>query len=284
MTDLYRFLEDINYCPKPFENYTAASLWTDEHISAQMLALHLDPDVAVSSRRAEFMDRSVAWICDRFKVSSETRIADFGCGPGLNANRLARYGARVTGIDFSARSIEHARVDAEKEGLPARYVCEDYLAYDTDERFDLILMIMCDYCALSPRQRQMMLAKFRSLLSPGGSVLLDVYSLAAFAQQSELEQFEPKPGGGFWSGNPHYVFQKTAKYDQEKVTLDKFTIVEAGRIRTIYNWIQYFSPESLCAEFEVAGLSPSEVLGDVAGAGFDVAAREFAVVARTDKS
>lgn len=279
MTDLYRFLEDINHCPKPFENYTAAALWTDEHISAQMLALHLDPDVAVSSRRAEFMDRSVAWIRDRFNVSSDSRIADFGCGPGLNANRLARYGARVAGIDFSARSIEHARVEAEKEGLPARYIREDYLAFDTDERFDLILMIMCDFCALSPGQRQRMLAKFRSLLVPGGSVLLDVYSLIAFAQRSELEQYEPNPGGGFWSAEPYHAFQNTVKYEQEKVTLDKFTIVEAGQTRVIYNWIQHFSPALLQQEFADAGLETMELLGDVAGAPFDPSNHEFAIVA-----
>ena len=39
----------------------------------------------------------------------EMAIADFGCGPGLYAQRLARAGLNVTGIDFSANSLQYAR-------------------------------------------------------------------------------------------------------------------------------------------------------------------------------
>ena len=41
-------------------------------------------------------------------------------------------------------------------------------------------MIMCDFCALSPVQRRTLVKKCHSLLNPGGAVLLDVYSMAAF--------------------------------------------------------------------------------------------------------
>ena len=84
------------------------------------------------------------WIAERFGVGDGAKIADFGCGPGLYTTRLARKGADVTGIDFSMRSIEYARKTAREEGLTVRYVNEDYLEYETDERFDLVMMIMCD--------------------------------------------------------------------------------------------------------------------------------------------
>ncbi len=44
-------------------------------------------------------------------------IADFGCGPGLYATRLAQRQATVTGIDFSKRSIQYAQEVATREGL-----------------------------------------------------------------------------------------------------------------------------------------------------------------------
>jgi hypothetical protein len=59
------------------------------------------------------------------------------------------------------------------------------LDFETTQRFDLIMMIMCDFCALSPEQRKIMLSKFYALLKPGGSVLLDVYSLNSFNQKEE---------------------------------------------------------------------------------------------------
>ena len=174
---MFRKLEKINNRPMPFEFYTASELWTDEHTSEQMLAFHLNGNIDVASRKTAFIDRSVDWIVSRFSVSNDTNVADFGCGPGLYATRLARKQAKVTGIDFSKRSIQHAVQEVERSGLSICYVNQDYLEFETENRFDLILMIMCDFCALSPKQRKQMLGKFYMLLKPSGYVLLDVYSL-----------------------------------------------------------------------------------------------------------
>ena len=185
----------------------------------------------------------------------------------------------MTGIDFSRRSIRHATEVAEKSGLSIDYVNQDYLEFQTERRFDLISMIMCDFCALSPAQRRTMLEKFHMLLKSGGHVLLDVYSLAAFERREETAKCEPNPGGGFWSPHRHYGFSNTFKYESEKVVLDKYTIVEADRVRTVYNWLQYFSPEEIAGEFEASGFEVESLYSDVAGTPFDPQSSEFAVVA-----
>jgi 2-polyprenyl-3-methyl-5-hydroxy-6-metoxy-1,4-benzoquinol methylase len=280
MTNMFAQLEEINSRPEPFEFYTAADLWTDEHTSQQMLGYHLNTDIDVSSRRGAFINRSVEWIASHFNIGTDTLIADFGCGPGLYAKQLVELGAIVTGIDFSQRSIEYARRVAADTGLTIEYVDENYLDFETEGRFDLILMIMCDFCALSPPQRMAMLTKFHSLLLPGGSVLLDVYSLNAFKQRDEATSFGVNLLDGFWSAEKYYGFQNTFKYDDAKVVLDKYSIVEADRIRTVYNWLQYFSPASLRREFEDAGFTQHELYGDVAGTPFDETASEFAIVGK----
>ena len=279
MKSIFAQLEEINSRPEPFEFYTAEVLWTEEHTSEQMLAYHLNTDIDVSSRRGEFIDRSVEWIASHFGVGPGTRIADFGCGPGLYANRLAKLGARVTGIDFSKRSIKHARGVAVDQGLTIEYVNQNYLDFETQDRFDLILMIMCDFCTLSPSHRMVMLTKFHSQLLPGGSVLLDVYSMNAFKQREAATSYGVNLLDRFWSAEKYYGFLTTFKYDDAKVVLDKYTIVEAERTRTVYNWLQYFSPESLRSEFEKAGFIQQELYADVAGTPFDETASEFAVVA-----
>ena len=276
-------LEKINARPEPFEFYTASQLWTDEHTSKRMLAYHLDGEVDVSSRNGAFIDRSVEWIVSHFGVGSGTKMADFGCGPGLYTIRLAKRQAHVTGIDFSKRSIAYAREAAIAEGLSINYVHQNYLEFETDDRFDVITMIMCDFCALGPGQRKRMLDKFHSMLSPGGSVLLDVYSLTAFDQIEEMTLYEPDLLNGFWSPNRYYGFKNTFKYDNEKVVLDKYTIVESARTRTVYNWLQYFSPETLNDEFLECGFIIESHFSDVAGSGFDPDSREFAVVGRKRK-
>ncbi len=273
-------LQAIFHRPRPFEFYTADELWTDEHTSAQMLAYHLNEEIDLSSRGGAFIDRSVDWIVSHLGVGKGTKIADFGCGPGLYTTRLARRGADVTGIDFSKRSIDHARETASAEGLSVRYINESYLELELDDRFDLVTMIMCDFCALSPEQRRSMLRKFHGLLAPGGGLLLDVYSLAAFAGCKELATCEIDLLDGFWSPHRYYGFLNTFTYDEEKVVLEKYTIIEAARTRTIYNWLQYFSPVGLEQELNGCGLDVEKRYADVAGSTYTPEHAEFALVAR----
>ena len=279
-TIMFKDLKEINSRPAPFQFYTADELWTNEHTSKQMIEYHLNEFVDVSSRNKKFIDRSVNWITSNFGVDNKTNVIDFGCGPGLYTTRLAEQGAKVTGIDFSKSSIEYARKTAQKRSLEIDYVLQNYLTYDTDKRFDLITMIMCDYCALSPNQRKELLQKFYSILKPNGSVLLDVYSLNSFNQKEESVTYELNQLNGFWSLEDYYCFVNTFKYEEEKVTLDKYTIIEESRTRTVYNWLQHFSKDSLQDEFEENDFRVEDFYSDVAGAAFDPESLEIALVAR----
>lgn len=276
---MFHELEKINARPAPFQFYTADDLWTDEHTSEQMLGYHLNESVDMSSRNRNFIDRSVKWIISRFKIDENTRVADFGCGPGLYTERFAEQGATVTGIDFSENSLRYAKQAAARKNLEIRYVLMNYLDFDTPERFDLITMIMCDFCALSPDQRKTMLSKFRSLLKPGGLVLLDAYSLSSFNKREESSTYEFNQLNGFWSADDYYCFVTTFKYDNEHVILDKYTVIEEKRKRTVYNWLQYFSEDSLRKEFEENGFRVEELYSDVAGKPLTRDSSEIAIVA-----
>ena len=275
-TQLERILEK----PRPFAEYTAADLWNDPHTSAQMLAFHLNPDVDISSRRSEFINASADWMINRFQLSPGKRVIDFGCGPGLYTTRLSMTGAEVTGVDFSARSIHYARKTAKNRGLDITYHQADYLQFQPGGPYDLILMIMCDFCALSPEQRSVLISKFKQSLATEGYIVFDVYSLAAFDEKQEGITFEKNLLNGFWSPYPYYGFLMRCKYTSEKVGLDKYIIIEKERQRVVYNWLQYFSPQSLEQELHDHNLAIASLLGNVAGAPFDPHSTEFAVVVK----
>jgi len=279
-SSIFSFLESVNVKPDPFSVYTTSVLWTDKHTSRQMLAFHLDGDVDVSSRRTSFIDDSLSWMTERFELCRSSKIIDFGCGPGLYTSRFAALGAEVCGVDFSSRSIAYAREQATRDGLPITYIEANYLEFQPSGTFDLITMIMCDFCALAPVQRAAMLTKFGNLLSKDGRIVLDVFSLKAYESKQESSIYEKNQLNGFWSADPYFGFVASFKYDEDKVSLDKYTIVERNRLRTVYNWLQYFSPESLKQEITAAGLEVEEVLGDVAGHAYDDGNTEFAVVVK----
>jgi SAM-dependent methyltransferase len=157
-------------------------------------------------------------------------------------------------------------------------VNQNFLEFETEDRFDLVLMIMCDFCALSPTQRKGLLRKFDEILKPRGSFLLDVYSLSAFEQKEAVMTYEVNQLNGFWSPNKYYGFLNTFKYDEKKVALDKYTIIELDRTRKVYNWLQYFAPEDLEKEFIESGFSVTGLYSDVAGTPYDPKSSEFAVI------
>ena len=275
-------LIEINNRPEVFSEYTARELWTDPYRSERMLEYHLNESIDAASRNYSFIDRSVEWIMSHFGLTAKSKVIDFGCGPGLYAERLAHAGIEVTGIDFSANSLRYARKKASEENLNIDYIEADYLNYETDSRFDLIMMIMCDYCALSPKQRTLLLKKFLRFLSDGGSILLDLYSLHMFNERKESAAYELNLLNGFWSPDEYFGFLNTFKYEDEGVLLDKYTIVERNRTIQVFNWLQCFEPSGVESEFADCGLRVVEILGDVAGKEYDPEANEFAIVARYD--
>jgi len=107
-----------------------------------------------------------------------------------------------------------------------------------------------------------------------------VYSLTAFDQLEEAATYEADLLNGFWSPNKYYGFLNTFKYEEEKVVLDKYTLIEAARTRTVFNWLQYFSLEALEREFGECGFTIEKLYSDVAGSSFDPETKEIAVVAK----
>lgn len=269
-------LEKICTKPSVFDHYTAKELWNDPHTSQKMLEFHLNEAIDVSSRKRAFINESVEWILKRF--SEAKTYSDFGCGPGLYTHALAKKEKEVTGIDFSSRSIAYAKQKALEEGLSITYVEGDYLLFESEKRYDLITMIMCDFSVLSPLQREKLLKKWYDLLSPGGHILLDVYGLEMFESRREESRCEKNHFDGFWSQEEYYALIQSYKYE-EKVLLDKYTIITPNETKTIYNWLQCYSVESLRLEFEKAGFKIVEVYKNVAGHTYDASHSEFAVVA-----
>jgi SAM-dependent methyltransferase len=277
---MYDNLININHKPKAFEFYTASTLWNDEYTSEQMLKYHLNEDVDMSSRNKKFINTSVDWIASKFNIGTGTKICDFGCGPGLYTTKFAETGASVTGLDFSKRSINYAKETAAKKSLIVDYQLQNYLDYSSDKKFDLITMIMCDFCALSPVQRLGLLNVFNQHLHDDGALLFDVYSEAAFSQREESSGYEHLQLNSFWSPNDYYGFLNSFKYNDEKVMLDKYTIIEKFRTFEVYNWLQYFSMKALKDELQKGGFTISEISSDIAGKKYDSDSLEFAVIAR----
>jgi SAM-dependent methyltransferase len=71
-------------------------------------------------------------------------VLDAGCGEGHNTRIFARRGARMTGVDLSARMLEFARAEELREPLGIRYQRASYtdLASFSTDSFDAVVSTM----------------------------------------------------------------------------------------------------------------------------------------------
>ena len=277
---MFNELMNLYKKPKPFEVYTAEKLWSEPYISQKMLESHLNESVDAASRNKKFVDNSVAWIIDNFKIGEGSSVIDFGCGPGLYTTPIAQAGASVTGIDFSENSIAYAKEVARKNNLTIDYIHDNYLNFSTEKKFDLIIMIYLDFTVLSPDQRSRLLKIFNKILKPNGSILMDVYSFAHFNNKKEQVLLGMDGMGKFWSPEDHFSVQHTFKYDEEKLILDKYTVYLEKEKREFFNWEQCFDKETIINEFSQANLKIVDFLGSVTGTEYDKDSEEFCVIAQ----
>lgn len=275
---MYSELNRLSERPEVFAVYSADTLWTEPHLASQMLHMHLSQDTALASRPIEAVERVVDWI-DRSFDLEEKSICDLGCGPGLYANRFAKRGAIVRGLDFSSNSIAYARKHVPPNTGRVTYQIANYLSDPLPERQDLITLIYCDLCPLSPLQRKALLTKIRRSLTSGGAFIFDVFSKKALENVVEQVSFGRNLMNGFWSANDYFAFQHTFRYDEESVSLDHFKIIERERSWDVYNWLSYFSKKEIQLELEQAGF---EEIQFTSGFGTDASDEStFGIIAHT---
>ncbi|WP_161629946.1 class I SAM-dependent methyltransferase [Desulfogranum mediterraneum] len=227
-------------------------MWTDEHISTQLLETHLSQDTDLASRREGTISSTVQWILEQVPGEG-LNILDLGCGPGLYAERLARAGHRVTGMDVSANSLSYAKKSAQSNKLAVSYLQQDYLELTAENSYDLILLIFTDFGVLVPEQRTHLLNKIYRALKPGGTFLFDVLNHNGAVTTTAAKDWELSLKG-FWRDSPYLALSESFYYEEEQVSLNQHTIIDEDGGREVYRfWIHTFSQNDLAVLLSAAG-------------------------------
>lgn len=275
------FIRQLQEKPEPFTPGEPL-FWDDPHISAQMLKAHLNPDNDLASRRPETIRKSVDWLIASLGLRAGDPILDLGCGPGLYSARLAEKGLRVTGVDYSRRSIDYAVEYARKRNLDIRYRYQDYLTLEDEGQYDAALLIYGDYCPLSPEQRSRLLGNVRRALKPGGYFVLDVTTPVHRRKYGNRNGWYAVETG-FWKPGPHLVLEEGFDYPDQSVFLDQAVVIEeSGKVSIYRNWFQDFTRETITAELEEGGFVVQGVWNDLFGTPFTEDTGWIGMIARRE--
>lgn len=231
--------------PKLYEKGTSF-MWTDEHISKQLLEIHLNPDTDLASRKKSTIKKTVEWILATQLSFEKINILDLGCGPGLYTEIFARNGHKVTGIDISKNSIDYATKSAKEKGLNIDYQMGSYLDIDLGkEKYDLIILIYADLGALLPTEREALLVKIYSALKKGGIFIFDVLKDKGLNEKISPKSWEASKAG-FWKNAPYLVLSESFLYNDEKVILFQHSIIDHSEDIKIYRfWTHFFSQQDI---------------------------------------
>lgn len=256
---------------------SAQPFWNDEHISKKMLEAHLDPEWDAASRRHTTIDRTVSWLSQNIINDVDASILDLGCGPGLYCSRLAKKGYRVTGIDFSERSIEYARDYASENNLNINYIYQNYLNMDYRSEFDVIIFIYGDFGVLSNKERDKLLTKIKKALKPGGYLIFDVFTQQR--RNNKLNKNWQVATEGFWSEDPYISLTETFYYPENETYLDQTIVIDEEEEVKVYRiWDHVYSKETLLPVLDKAGFINHQIYSDFTGKEYNQESDTLAVV------
>ncbi|SHO53519.1 class I SAM-dependent methyltransferase [Desulfopila aestuarii] len=217
-----------------------ATMWDDEHISKQLLAVHLNPDIDLASRKPTTILSTIEWL-EATVLRPGAAILDMGCGPGLYAEHLAARGYRVSGVDISTNSIHYARESANRKGFDITYHNLDYVELDERETFDLVLMIFTDFGVLVPEIRQKVLSNIYRSLKPGGIFCFDFLNDNFPLAETGNREWEICKEG-FWKSGPYLALQEKHYYPKQNVCLSQHIITDDRGEADIYRfWTHAFT-------------------------------------------
>lgn len=282
LTDLFKEIQRYQEKPAPFTPGEPL-FWNDPHISAQMLKAHLNPNHDLASRRPETIDRTVSWLIETIHLQPGDHLLDLGCGPGLYTSRFAARGLKVTGVDYSRRSIDYAKQYADENGLEIEYRYQNYLELDDAGCYDAVLLIYGDFCPLDPESRSRLLHNVRRALKPGGHFILDVTTPAhrlVSGNRNSWYQVE----SGFWKPGPHLVLENGFAYPDERIYLDQAIVIEENGSLSLYrNWFQDYTRKTITSEIETGGFVVQGVWSDLCGTPYVDDTHWIGVVARNPR-
>jgi 2-polyprenyl-3-methyl-5-hydroxy-6-metoxy-1,4-benzoquinol methylase len=239
-------------------------MWTDPHISKQLLQVHLNPEIDLGSRKKSTIIKTANWILDSQQGNGKLNILDLGCGPGLYSEIFAEKGHCVTGVDISKNSIDHAQKSAKEKNLDIKYINESYLNLELGkDKYDLVVLIYTDLGVLFPSDRDFLLKKIYNALKKEGVFIFDVLNDNSLENKVTSKNWEVSKSG-FWKNCPYLALSNSFLYKEQKVILYQHLVIDSeSNIQTYRFWTHFFDNKDVKQMVEKHGFADVNYRDDI---------------------
>ncbi len=234
------------------------TIWTDEHISKSLLEAHLDESSDAASRKSFSRIDVVNWINSKIKPNS--KIIDLGCGPGLYAYEFGKLGHHVTGIDFNKESINYAQKNKCIKDI-VEYKYSNYLKDTIVGKYNVAMMIYCDFGALIPNEQKVLLERVSNILTDEGMFIFDVFGKGEMKNKREKKDWHISNGMDFWSKEPYFLMEEEKLFVKENTLGMRCYLIEQASRKTkeYIIWEQYYNEDSIAELMRKNGFEIIEI-------------------------
>ncbi|MEK7485332.1 MAG: class I SAM-dependent methyltransferase, partial [Planctomycetota bacterium] len=181
----------------------------------------IDPDF--SKRYTCYVDEKEIWGNGKAEVQKiiqifpqpHLQILDLACGTGRHAYFLSEAGHSVVGVDQCFEAITRAK--KRNYSRPADFFCSPVLEFQTQQRFDLILILCALALNLSTEQFQAWIHFSLNLLKPEGAILIDLPE--QLPKEEAYFFLDDRP---LWHEKPCWIYHCCQVDPQQRRVMDLF--------------------------------------------------------------
>ena len=256
--------------------------WHEPEFSRRMLREHLSQAHDAASRRAERIDRHVAWIDDALLGGQPARVLDLGCGPGLYTSRLARRGHACVGLDFSPASIEYAKREAERDAQACDYRLRDLRDGEFGSGFDLALLLFGEFNAFRRADATRLLSAAADALVDGGNLVLEVHDEAFVEAAGGPAPSWHTADSGLFSDAPYLCLKESGWSDAERASVERWIVIDVAtaEVSVFASSLQAYAGQEYRDALRAAGFVDIEAGGSMDGETPSSAEGLFVITAR----
>ena len=139
------------------------------------------------------------------------------------------------------------------------YIHQNYLDLSFENRFDLVMMIFCDFDVLIPEERTRLLQNIYRALKPGGIFIFDTLNPLAPEKMNIPGKTWDAAVTGFWKDEPYLVLSESFHYKEEYVILQQHIVFSQSEKPAVYRfWTHYYHQDILTSILQKQELSHIE--------------------------
>ncbi len=220
-------------------------------------------DALYADRDQKEAEQTIELLSNYLPIDQYKSLLDLGCGRGRHAITLALKGYRVTGVDLSPKSIEHARKQAQAEGLDDRV---DFHIGDMRDRmdhtYDAVLNLFTSFGYFDDDdENRKVITNMVSMTRPNGKVVIDF--LNADRVTSNLKPEE--------SGKLEGAEYEIRRYIDDDTIVKEIRFQKTGDRRCIKfeERVKAYRPDWFKDAFSKNNLKLLQTFGDYDGSAYD---------------